>query len=141
MLAADCSASFSVLKLTDQLDKIYPVDDTKIMAVGGDSGDTVQFAELMRKNIALYAYRNSLQLGTKAAAHFIRHELAEAIRRNPVQCNLLLGGYDKEEGAASLYLLDYLGTMHKLNATAQGAFLLPLTDSLFPRPVVDCVMM
>ena len=49
--------------------------------------------------------------------------------------NLLLGGYDEGVGA-SLYWLDYLGTMHKMNLCGTGYgsyFALSLFDKLW-RP-------
>lgn len=40
------------------MDKLYPVSDNIIMAMSGESGDTVQFVEYMSKNIELYKMRN-----------------------------------------------------------------------------------
>jgi len=41
--------------------------------------------------------------------------LYQALRRNPYQTNLLLGGFDEGVGP-SLFYLDYLGSMHKVQA-------------------------
>jgi len=69
----------------------------------------------------LYELRNDgIRLSTKAQANFCRSELAEALRRGPYQVNILLGGYDESSDAASLYFLDYLGTLQKIPYGAQG---------------------
>lgn len=50
------------------------------MAVSGESGDTVQFAEYIAKNIQLYKMRNGYELSPKEAAMFTRRNLADALR-------------------------------------------------------------
>jgi len=72
-------------------------------------------------------------LNTEAAANFTRHELSTALRRDPYQVNLLLGGFDEKEGA-SMYYLDYLGSMHKMPFGAHGMaskFVLGLFDRYY----------
>lgn len=39
--------------------------------------------------------------------------------QSPYQCNLLIAGYDEGAGA-SLYWLDYLATLHKVNTGGTG---------------------
>ena len=39
-------------------DKMFKLSDHLVMLVSGESGDTVQFAEYMAKNIQLYKMRN-----------------------------------------------------------------------------------
>ena len=83
-----------------------------------------------------------MQLSTRAAAHFTRGELATALRQNPYSCNILLAGVDptgvevvegekREIGGPSLYWMDYLASLNKLNYGAHGYisyFLLSLLD-------------
>jgi 20S proteasome subunit beta 4 len=45
--------------------------------------------------------------------------LAKALRKGPYQTNLLLGGYDADAGA-SLYFIDYLSALAKVNFGAHG---------------------
>merc|ERR1719261_317912 len=100
-------------------DKIKVVDGNKLFATAGPSGDVAQFMEFIEKNIVLYKMRNGIKLGTKAAASFTRNELAHALRRGPYQVDLLIAGYDEDEGP-SLYFMDYLSSMQKLNKAAHG---------------------
>lgn len=73
------------------------------------------------KNIKLYELRHDgLKLSTHAQANFARTELAEALRRGPFQVNTLLGGYDEKTDDSSLYTMDYLGSLHKVNFGCQG---------------------
>ena len=39
--------------------------------------------------------------------------------QNPYQTNLMLAGYDDKVGP-SLYLIDYLGSMHSMNMAGTG---------------------
>ena len=81
----------------------------------------VNFSEYIEKNLQLYTLRNDgLKLSTKAQANFCRSELASALRRAPQQVNLLLGGYDEKDEAASLYFLDYMGSLVKVPYGCQG---------------------
>ena len=75
--------------------------------------------EFIQRNVALNAFRTGLALSTKSTASFVKTKLAEALRKNPYQVNLLLGGFDKGEGA-SLYYIDYLGAMAKMPFAAHG---------------------
>lgn len=75
--------------------------------------------EYIQRNVALSAFRTSLTMSTKATASYVKTELAEALRQNPYQVNLLVAGFDKEVGA-SLYWIDYLGSMAKMDYAAHG---------------------
>jgi len=64
-----------------------------MIATCGGSGDTVQFTEYISKNIALYRMRNGYELKPKAAAHYTRKNLSDALRtRNAYNVNLLVAG-------------------------------------------------
>ncbi|MBA0651638.1 hypothetical protein Goklo_018946 [Gossypium klotzschianum] len=99
------------------------LDSHKLIAASGESGDRVQFTEYIQKNVALYQFRNGIPLTTAAAANFTRGELATALRKvsilNPYFVNILLAGYDKETGP-SLYYIDYIATLHKVDKGAFG---------------------
>ena len=117
IVAADKHEQFSIVRLKDDEDKIKVVDGNKLFAVAGPNGDTAQFMEFIEKNIVLYKMRNGIKLGTAAAANFTRNELAHALRRGPYQVDMLIAGYDEDEGP-SLYFMDYLSSMQKLNKAA-----------------------
>jgi len=53
--------------------------------------------------------------------------------QNPYMVNVILGGYDKDVGA-SLYYIDYIATLHKIDKGAFGYgsyFCLSLMDKLY----------
>ncbi|KAH9304006.1 hypothetical protein KI387_008410, partial [Taxus chinensis] len=79
----------------------------------------VQFTEYIQKNVHLYQFRNGIPLTTAAAANFTRGELATALRKNPYSVNLLFAGFDKDVGP-SLYYIDYIATLHKVDKAAFG---------------------
>ncbi|CAB3247362.1 unnamed protein product [Arctia plantaginis] len=120
MIAADQSTSHSIMVMKDDEQKIYKISDKLIMGIIGDLGDTTQFAEYIAKNIQLYKMRNGYELGPTAAANFTRRNLAEYLRSStPYFVNLLMGGYDKENGP-ELYFMDYLASSVKVPFAAHG---------------------
>ncbi|KAH0853663.1 hypothetical protein HID58_092985 [Brassica napus] len=114
IVAADTSAVHSILVHKNNEDKIMLLDSHKLIAASGEPGDRVQFTEYVQKNVSLYQFRNGIPLTTAAAANFTRGELATALRKNPYSVNILMAGYDKEAGA-SLYYIDYIATLHKVD--------------------------
>ncbi|KAL9095616.1 MAG: hypothetical protein Q9165_002048 [Trypethelium subeluteriae] len=83
----------TILKASD--DKTRELTKHTLMAYSGEAGDTVQFAEYVQANVALYSMRNDTDLGPGAVASFTRSELARSLRsRSPYMVNLLLGGWD-----------------------------------------------
>ncbi|GHP05943.1 Pbd1p protein [Pycnococcus provasolii] len=119
LLVSDTNAGRSVVIMKEEEDKIMKVDDSKMLAVTGEPGDSTNFCEFAIANIELYRFRNNgAVLSTKAVANFLRGELATALRKGPYQTNLLLAGFDK--GKPSLYYLDYLATLHKQNTASFG---------------------
>jgi 20S proteasome subunit beta 4 len=132
LLVADAVQARSIVVLTEFEDKILPLDSHKLFAMSGEHGDRIQFSQYIQKNLSLYYYRNNLELTTHAAANYTRRQLADALRQNPYQVNILLGGFDKE--GPSLYFLDYLASMHKVPFGAHGYagyFIYGLLDKLY----------
>ncbi|KAK1323493.1 Proteasome subunit beta type-2-A [Acorus calamus] len=126
LVVADTSAVHSILVHKSDEDKIMILDSHKLLGASGESGDRVQFTEYIQKNVHLYKFRNGISLSTAAAANFTRGELATALRKlarnnfmNPYSVNLLLAGYDKDIGP-SLYYIDYIATLHKIDKGAFG---------------------
>jgi 20S proteasome subunit beta 4 len=79
---------------------------------------------------------------TKAAAHYVRGELATALRKRPYSTNLLVAGHDPPNdvagtpGGPALYWIDYLATCHPMNVAGTGYgsyFVLAMLDALW-RP-------
>jgi 20S proteasome subunit beta 4 len=80
-----------------------------------------------------YRISNGYSLSTSAAASFVRHELATAIRKNPVSVNVLIAGWDEKDGI-SLHYIDYLGAATTTSKAAHGYaahFILGLMDRNF----------
>jgi len=119
IIAADANAARSIMVYSQQLDKIRELDSHKLLAVGGDAADCIQEPEYIQKNMTLYAMRNGVQLTTHAAANYIRGEKSYNLRRAMSQVDMLLVGYDEGVGP-SLYFLDYLASMQKLDYASHG---------------------
>jgi len=146
IVAADTTAARSIVKMKDDQDKIKELSSHLLMAYSGEpgqferayhrafandrssyyclfsfSGDTIQFAEYVERNIRLYQIRNLYPLRPSAAASWIRRSLAESLRsRNAYSVNLLIGGYDLADHKPTLYWVDYLGTVVEVPFAAHG---------------------
>jgi 20S proteasome subunit beta 4 len=135
LLASSAENTRSVLVMGSDEDKIVPLDKSKLLGAVGNPGDRVQFCEYIRRNIALFEYRRNLPLSTHAAAHYIRSEMATALRSNPYQVNMILAGFDQKNGP-SLHVIDYLASLVKVDYGAQGYagyFVLGLLDKLYKK--------
>ncbi|XP_047336579.1 proteasome subunit beta type-2-A-like [Impatiens glandulifera] len=119
LVISDTSAVSSILVHKSNEDKIMVLDSHKLMGASGEAGDRVQFTEYIQKNVSLYQFRNGIPLTTAATANLTRGELATALRKSPYSVNILLAGYDKEKGP-SLYYIDYIASLHKVNTAALG---------------------
>jgi len=119
LVVCDATAAYSIMKFKETEDKIISIDDNKLMGMAGEVGDRLQFGDLIQKNIHLRKYKTGIKLTTKETANYIRTELAYYLRQGPFQVNLVLAGYDSEDGP-SLYWLDYLATLQKVGRAAQG---------------------
>lgn len=86
LLAGDGNVAFSIMVVKQDEPKITKLSDSLALAVCGESGDTVQFAEFIAKNIQLYKMRNGYELSPSAAANYTRRNLADCLRsRSPYQ--------------------------------------------------------
>mmetsp|Transcript_10491 Transcript_10491/g.18383 ORF Transcript_10491/g.18383 Transcript_10491/m.18383 type:complete len:203 (-) Transcript_10491:546-1154(-) len=119
MIAADTAIARSIVVMHDDADKIMVLDDHKLLAFSGEVGDSAQFCEYIQKRISLYHFQTGIELDTHAAAYLTRGELSKALRKTPYQCNVIVAGHDEQAGA-SLYYIDYLGSIQRLNTAAQG---------------------
>ncbi|KAK6172009.1 hypothetical protein SNE40_018413 [Patella caerulea] len=119
---------------------MFPLSDKLLMLVCGESGDTAQFAEYIAKNIQLYKMRNGYELSPSAAANFTRKQLADALRsQTPYQVNLLLAGYDKEDGPG-LFYMDYLASLNKVPFGVHGYggfFSLSVMDRFYRKDITQ----
>eukprot|EP00249_Psilotum_nudum_P010515 c22582_g1_i1 orf=423-1064(+) len=119
LVVADTSALQSIIVQKTTEDKIMILDSHKLLGTTGEAGDRIQFSEFIQKNILLYQFRNGIPLTTTAAANFTRSELAQALRKSPYFVNMIMAGFDKDVGP-SLYYIDYIATLHKLDKAALG---------------------
>ncbi|OQR97230.1 proteasome subunit beta type-2 [Achlya hypogyna] len=126
ILGADCKVARSILVYKDDEDKMQTLDSHKIICGSGPQADRVEFCEYVQKNMKLYQLTNGVTLNGHATANFVRGELARRLRKAPCQLNALLGACDvdtlggEKKVVPSLYWVDYLGTLAKLNYGAQG---------------------
>eukprot|EP01095_Lingulamoeba_sp_RSL-Kostka_P005025 TRINITY_DN1634_c3_g1_i1.p1 TRINITY_DN1634_c3_g1~~TRINITY_DN1634_c3_g1_i1.p1 ORF type:complete len:204 (-),score=64.75 TRINITY_DN1634_c3_g1_i1:59-670(-) len=119
LIAADVSKARSIVVMNRKTDKIIKLDGHKMIAYSGEPGDDKNFCDYIEKNISFYRFKTGIPLSTHAAANFTRKTLNESLRKKPYMVNILMGGYDDGAGP-SLYYMDYLGNMQKLNYAAHG---------------------
>lgn len=137
LVAADTHAMFSIMFIKHDCDKIYKLSDNLLMGTSGDSGDSVQFAEFIAKNIQLFRLRSGFDMSPKNAATYVQRNLADYLRsRTPYQTNIILGGWNKDTNTPEMYWIDYLATLCELPYGVHGhpqMFTLGLLDRYY-RP-------
>jgi len=119
MVCADMNAGRSIMVFQQEEDKIMELDSHKLLALGGDPADIVNESEYFQKNMNLYALKYGVALTTNAAANYMRGEKSANLRKGMKAVDMLLAGYDEGEGP-SLFYLDYLASMQKLEKGAHG---------------------
>jgi 20S proteasome alpha/beta subunit len=133
MMAADCSSARSILVFNQDEDKLFPLDEMKLLGQSGPQCDTKNFSEYIQKNMELYALNNNMRLSTHATANYMRREMATALRKGPYQTNILLGGYDENAGA-TLHFIDMYASLQKVKFGVHGHasnFLLSVFDRMY----------
>ncbi|ORY28980.1 putative proteasome subunit beta type 2, partial [Naematelia encephala] len=121
IICSDMSAGRSIIQMKSDENKIKALGPHLAMAVGGEPGDTNNFADYVERNMRLYHIRNHTALLPPSASAWVRRTLAESLRsRRPYAVNLLLGGYDTTTDLPHLYWIDYLGTKAVVPYAAQG---------------------
>ena len=81
LFVADAQVARSIQCLKQTEDKIYTMDDDKMVALGGQVADRIDFADHIRKDVHLYKYRNGYKLTVKETANYCRSEIARNLRR------------------------------------------------------------
>ena len=95
IIATDRNAGRSIMVFHQEADKIMELDSHKLLGVGGDPADCVQEPD------------------------YIRGEKSAKLRKGMAVVDMLLAGYDTDAGP-SLYFIDYLASMQKLDKGAHG---------------------
>jgi 20S proteasome alpha/beta subunit len=119
----------SILVTKNNLNKFIEIGKNKFLAVSGYPGDVLQFTDFLQKTIQLYTLKTGLALTTRSVANCLRKELSECLRKNPLNINLTLLGFDKIYGP-SLYFIDYLGSLQRMDFCVQGHSSLILSSFL-----------
>ena len=136
ILCADTSVNRSIFTLKHDEDKLMQLNKFKVLSSDGEQTDRYQFSNYVMRNLQLEEFRTGYEPDLEATAQYIRSELAEALRKGPYQCNLLLGGYDPIEEKAALYWMDYLGTLQQVQKGAHGYagyFVSSVLDNLYKK--------
>ncbi|KAK2197166.1 bifunctional Proteasome subunit beta 2/Proteasome [Babesia duncani] len=118
-LAGDTYEKYSVIILKNHEDnKIQPIGKCKLMLLGGPLGDRLQFGDYIKRTLDFFKYKNSIELSTKATAHFIRLELAKYLRKSPYRVDVIVAGID--EDGPQMFWIDYLASCAKVETAAHG---------------------
>lgn len=135
LLASDAVSARSIVKMKTDHDKMLQLSSKLLMAVSGEPGDTVQFAEYISKNIQLYKMRNGYELSTNAAANFTRRNMADLLRSQRAKfVNMLIAGVDDQ--GPSLFFMDYLASLIKVPFAVHGyggMFTLSILDRYYKK--------
>jgi len=119
IIAVDTLYVKSILSIKKDLNKIIEIGPNIYTVVSGYPGDVAQFTDLIQKSIQLHTLENGIILDINSIANLMRSEISSCLRKGPLKINLILVGFDIK-CQPSLYLIDYLGNLQKMNFCAQG---------------------
>jgi 20S proteasome subunit beta 4 len=137
IVASDRSVARSIIKLQDSDDKLTLLSNSQIMATSGEVSDRKNFSKLISGELEYYYYKYGNRLNTDELANFTRCIAAENLRKSPYQANVIIAGYDENEGP-KLYWMDYLGSMQKVTKAAHGYgghFLYGIMDNFYRQVI------
>ena len=117
VLAADRRASLGNMVLSDNVTKVFWIDDHLALAGAGSVGDILSFVRLLRSEAKLYRARVGREMSVKALATLASNVLHGG-RGYAYFAWFLLGGYDS---APRLYSIDAAGGLTEDRFTAAGS--------------------
>lgn len=144
LVAADVLNVRSIMVLSQEIKKTHMLSAHQALCATGESGEVDRLKERLQAEATLAQYRLGRVWSTKEAACFSRTLIADSLRtRSPFQCNILLAGVDEADPSstavsgesalhhacvdkiyknpvATLYWIDYLGSMQQLPYAAHG---------------------
>lgn len=121
VMAADMRASMGYLIANKEAEKVNVIDDHMAMTIAGSVGDAQTLIRWMRAETSIYKMNNSKGMPVKSAATLLANIL-QGNKYYPFMVQLILGGYDFEEGPV-IFSLDAIGgvTTEKYTSTGSGS--------------------
>ncbi|KAJ9454314.1 Proteasome subunit beta type-2 [Diplonema papillatum] len=130
LVASSGSTAFYYMELTPKEDKVAVLDKYKVAAATGGQGDRTHLFDYIRCSMKAQQVEKGQYHTTTAVANFLRLHMAESLRSRGgmYQVNCMVAGYDVHQSendadsvtGPSLYWVDYLAAMNKVNFGAHG---------------------
>jgi len=117
VLAADRRASLGNMVLSDNVTKVFWIDDHLALAGAGSVGDILSFVRLLRSEAKLYRARVGREMSVKALAT-LTSNILHGGRGYAYFAWFLIGGHDS---APRLYSIDAAGGLTEDRFTAAGS--------------------
>ncbi|ORM40607.1 Proteasome subunit beta type-2 [Babesia sp. Xinjiang] len=118
-IACDTYEKYSIITIrNDDESKIMKIGQSKVIMLAGPMGDRAQFSNMIKGTLQFLKYKNTQELSTNAAAHFVRLELAEYLRQNPYQVDMIIAGIDQD--GPKLFWIDYLASCTEVETAVHG---------------------
>jgi proteasome beta subunit len=121
VMAADMRASMGYLIANKEAEKVNLIDDHMAMTIAGSVGDAQTLIRWMRAETSLYKMNNKKGMPIKSASTLLANIL-QGNKYYPFMVQLILGGYDYEEGPC-IFSLDAIGgvTTEMFTSTGSGS--------------------
>lgn len=121
VMAADMRASMGYLIANKEAEKVNVIDDHLAMTIAGSVGDAQTLIRWMKAETSIYKMNNGKGMPIKSAATLLANIL-QGNKYYPFMVQLILGGYDYEEGP-TIFSLDAIGgvTTEKYTSTGSGS--------------------
>eukprot|EP01061_Rhynchopus_euleeides_P005947 TRINITY_DN15034_c0_g1_i1.p1 TRINITY_DN15034_c0_g1~~TRINITY_DN15034_c0_g1_i1.p1 ORF type:complete len:206 (+),score=93.01 TRINITY_DN15034_c0_g1_i1:46-663(+) len=130
IVACSGAAAFYYFLLQEKEDKLVEIDSHKVAAAVGEQSDRVRLLQYIRCAMKPAQIQSGKALSTSSVAHFMRSHMAQSLRsrRGMYAANMMFAGYDLPQSETgdesptgpSLYWIDYLAAMQKVNYGVHG---------------------
>jgi len=117
VLAADRRASLGNMVLSENVTKVFQIDEHLALAGAGSVGDILSLVRLLRAEAKLYRARVGKEMSVRALATLTSNVL-HGSRFMPYFAWFIIAGYDEKPG---LYSMDMAGGVTEDNFTAAGS--------------------
>ncbi|NJE09737.1 archaeal proteasome endopeptidase complex subunit beta [Thermococcus sp. MAR1] len=117
VLAADRRASLGSMVLSENVTKVFQIDDHLALAGAGSVGDILSLVRLLRAEAKLYRAKVGYEMSVKALAT-LTSNILHGSRFMPYFGWFLIAGYDVKPG---LYSIDMAGGITEDKFTAAGS--------------------
>ena len=120
ILSASCNFSPTGLTIKQDVDRIFEIDNSFLVAATGDQCDCDRIVDILRSQNREYVLSFGRSMSCKSLAHFCGKIIYGQLRKDPYQVQILIAGWNGDTNSAIIFWLDSLGAIQEVTHAAHG---------------------